>query len=69
MTEQQKSDFNRMWTALQRIIEYQDPETLRENSQKDWGLDFEEAIEMAYENIQEEARQGVQGINRVAIGA
>lgn len=55
ITEKQKQQFNQMLNALKKINAYQSPEKLREDSRKDWGLDFEEAIEMAYENIQGEA--------------
>lgn len=55
ITEKQKQQFNLMLNALKRIKAYQSPEKLRKDSSKDWGLDFEEAIEMAYENIQGEA--------------
>lgn len=55
ITEKQKQQFNLMLNALKKIKVYQSPEKLRKDSSKDWGLDFEEAIEMAYENIQGEA--------------
>ena len=55
ITEKQKQQFNLMLNTLKRIKAYQSPEKLRKDSSKDWGLDFEEAIEMAYENIQGEA--------------
>ena len=55
ITEKQKRQFNLMLNALKKIKAYQSPEKLRKDSSKDWGLDFEEAIEMAYENIQGEA--------------
>jgi len=55
ITEKQKQQFNLMLNALKKIKAYQSPEKLRKDSSKDWGLDFEEAIEMAYENIQGEA--------------
>lgn len=55
ITEKQKRQFNLMLNALKKIKAYQSPAKLRKDSSKDWGLDFEEAIEMAYENIQNEA--------------
>jgi len=55
ITEKQKQQFNIMLNALKKIKAYQTPDRLRKDSEKDWGLDFEEAIEMAYENIQGEA--------------
>ncbi|MCK9627706.1 MAG: hypothetical protein M0R37_03840 [Bacteroidales bacterium] len=55
ITEKQRKQFNIMLNALKTIKAYQSPRQLRKESLKDWGLDFEEAIEMAYENIQNEA--------------
>ena len=55
ITEKQKQQFNKMLNSLKKIKAYQTPDRLRKDSEKDWGLDFEEAIEMAYENIQSEA--------------
>ena len=55
ITERQKQQFNLMLNALKKIKAYQSPEKLRKDSKRDWGLDFEEAIEMAYENIKNEA--------------
>ena len=55
ITEKQKQQFNLMLNALKKIKAYQSPEKLRKDSSKDWGLDFEEVIEMSYENIQGEA--------------
>lgn len=50
--------------ALKRISLYQSVERLRRSSQKDWGLEFSEALEMAYENVIEEAKQSVRGKRR-----
>ena len=55
ITEKQKNQFNIMLNSLKRIKAYQSPKQLRRDSGKDWGLNFEEAIEMAYENMQNEA--------------
>lgn len=55
-------DFLQMHAALRRIMRYQTTARLRINSQKDWGLDYTEAVEMAYENIQDEAKGGLKGV-------
>lgn len=55
ITEKQKRQFNIMLNSLKKIKSYQSPKKLRKDSEKEWGLDFEEAIEMAYENILLEA--------------
>lgn len=54
-----------MRDALIEITKYQTPDKLRKDSEKDWGVDFEEAIEMAYENIQGTAKYAVKGIRAV----
>ena len=38
-----------LYTALKRITLYDSPERLRRASEKNWGVPFEEAIEMAYD--------------------
>lgn len=56
ITARQKQQFNQMLNTLKMISKgYQTTKQLRKDSEKDWGLDFDEAIEMAYENIQLEA--------------
>lgn len=58
-----KSDLEqRLYWALKRIAAYDTPTRLRRDSEKHWGLGFEEAIEMAYENIQTEARTALMGV-------
>mgnify|MGYP000139215778 FL=1 len=32
---------------------------------KDWGLSYDEALEMAYENIQEIAKRAVKGVKDI----
>ena len=52
-----KSDpLERIKIDLMRITSYETPEQLRQNSVEDYGLDYEEVLEMAYENIMHEAR-------------
>lgn len=55
ITKQQKCQFNLMLESFKRIANYQTTEQLRKNSEKEYGLDYEEALEMAYENIKMEA--------------
>jgi hypothetical protein len=64
ITRKQAQQFNAMLSALKRIKNYDSPEKLRRNSEKEYGLEFEEAIEMAYENMQGEtsAARGVKPI-------
>jgi hypothetical protein len=56
--------FNQMFDALQRISQYEDLENLKANADEDYGLDGNEAVEMAYENVLYEARQGLRGVVR-----
>lgn len=63
ITETQAGNYNRMLHYLKRIaIEYETPERMRKNSRKEYGFDFEETIEMAYENIQSEAKSAIKGV-------
>lgn len=55
--------------ALKRIASYQSPERLRRSAEKQYGLTPEESIEMAYENVIEEARRAVKGKRRPALKA
>jgi hypothetical protein len=51
--------YAQMFKALQRIKAYQTPERLKKFALREWGLDDpQEAIEMAYENVLQEARGG-----------
>lgn len=65
MTPKQKRDYNRMRLMLIRITKYQTPYKMRKDSEKDWGLGFEEAIEMAYENIQSDAKAAIKGVKEI----
>ncbi len=65
MTAKQKYDYNSMRAALITIISYQTPDKLRKNSEKEYGLNYYEALEMSYENIQEEARSGLRNTRQI----
>lgn len=54
----------RLWTVLKRITTYQPPDKLRRGALKQYGLEPEEAIEMAYENVLIEAREAIRGMRR-----
>lgn len=67
ITEKQAQSFNRMLLALNKISKgYQTPQQLRKGSKGDFGLDFEEAIEMAYENIQNDAKSASKGVKHLS---
>lgn len=58
--------YNRMLAALKTIATgYQTPDQLRRNSEKDYGLGYEETLEMAYENIQQLAKEASKGVRRI----
>lgn len=55
----------RLYDALKRTAAYQSPEKIRRFGAKQWGLDdASEAIEMAYENVLEEAKSAIRGMRR-----
>lgn len=60
-----KADERLYFDLLRRIVrEYQSAARLRRMSERDFGLPFEEVLEMAYENIQMEAAQAIRGKHR-----
>ncbi|WP_418360130.1 hypothetical protein [Sphingobacterium detergens] len=65
ITEKQKQQFNQMLEALKTIKSYQSPSKLRKDSEKDWGLDYEDALEMSYENIQATAASACRNIKPI----
>ena len=63
MTPKQREQFNRMRATLKRIATgYQTPEQLHRSAEHEYGIDSYEAIEYAYENIQQEAKRAVSGV-------
>lgn len=57
----------RFYVALKRITAYMTPAQLRRASEREYGLDHAEALEMAYENVIEEARSVLRGYRRPKI--
>lgn len=57
-----KNQHAQMRHALQRIKAYMPPAKLRKQCQKEYGLEGDEALEMAYENVLAEAKAGLKGI-------
>lgn len=63
MTPKQQEQFNRMRATLKLIATgYQTPDQLRRGSEREYGIAADEAIEYAYENMQQEARNAVKGV-------
>lgn len=68
ITENQAKQFNHMLMRLRRIANgYQTPAQLRRSHDKDWGTNYEECLEMAYENLQSEAKDGARGVSPIKI--
>lgn len=64
ISEKQLVQARRMYDALKRIAAYQSPDQLRRGAQKQYGLDADEAIEYAYENVLFEAKVVLKGARR-----
>lgn len=54
----------KLFDALQAISSYLPPAKLKKNSWGDLGVSGEDAVEMAYENVLEEAKLGLKGIRK-----
>lgn len=68
ITQKQAEQFNFMLHTLKKISKaYMTPEKLRKQSEKEYGLEFEECIEMAYDNIQSDAANASKGIRPIVI--
>ena len=66
MTQKQAIQFNMMLTALRSIAKnYSPPAKLRRI--KNDGLQYEERLEMAYENIQQSAKDASHGVKPLDI--
>lgn len=54
-----------LYDALRHIAkDFMSTDQLRRAAKKDYGLDYEEALEMAYENMQQVAQEAIQGMKR-----
>lgn len=71
MTPKQIQQFNTMLETLKRIAgkskwtNYMTTEQLRRGAEKDGFMEFEEVIEMTYENIQGDAWSAIRGVRSV----
>jgi hypothetical protein len=52
----------RLYDALKKITKYQTPAQIQRSSEKRWGLGYAEAMEYAYENIQQTAKNAIKGV-------
>ena len=66
MKKKQVDQFNKMLRILRRISkDYKTPEQIQRD--KSMGLDYEEYLEYAYENIQSEAKSACKGIRELKV--
>jgi hypothetical protein len=56
MTATEQKRFERLATAIRRIASYQTVGQLQRSCEREYGLSYAETLEMAYDNIREEAR-------------
>lgn len=52
------------YNTLKLIASYASPAKLQRDSEKLYGLDYEEALEMAYENVLAVAKEAIRGKRR-----
>lgn len=58
----------RLYDTLHLIAKaYKSPKQLKRTSEAEYGLEYVEALEMAYDNMQNEARQAIKGMRRPMI--
>ncbi|MGJ1352369.1 hypothetical protein ACR79P_08380 [Sphingobacterium spiritivorum] len=66
ITQKQALQYNLMLNALKTISKsFQTPVQIRKNSEKDYGLDFVDALEMSYENIQVLAKSASKNVKAI----
>jgi hypothetical protein len=65
MTNKQRIQWNAMREALKDIAGSDSTDKLRKQSKKLYGLDYNEALEMAYENVQQLAKDYVRGVKYI----
>jgi hypothetical protein len=64
MTPKQTEQFNLMRRTLVDIAKFDSPERLRRDSVRDYGLTYEEALEVVYANVRAHAAFAVRGVRR-----
>jgi hypothetical protein len=58
------SNEQRYFDALKKITLYMTSEQLQKQADKRYGLEYHEALEMAYDNIRNEAKDAIYGKRR-----
>lgn len=54
----------RLYNALVRISKYDSPKKLRRDAEREYGLTPDEALELAYENVIQEAKSALKGVRK-----
>lgn len=67
MTLNERQNYNQMLEALKKIAAFDTPEQLERNSEGEYGLEYEEALELAYGNIRQIAISATGGISPMAM--
>ncbi len=68
MTKKERADYERMRLALKRISTcYMTLRQLERDAEKRIGLYYVEVLEMAYENIRDDARDAVRGVRAAQV--
>lgn len=65
--EKDKKIILRLYNALKRISKYELPERLQRQAEKEYGLSYEEVLEMAYDNVLIEAKNALIGTRKPKI--
>lgn len=52
----------RLYDALKRIVGSHPPERLQDSKSLRCGLDYQEALEMSYDNVRAEAKRAIHGV-------
>ena len=53
--QNKKNNISALRERIEKLNQYQTPEELHDHCQEEYGLDYEESLEMAYENMQTDA--------------
>ena len=61
LPDRRQKELAEYYAVLKRIAAYQRPERLRKFAERQYGLSYEEALEMAYDNVISEAATAVRG--------
>lgn len=68
MNQKELADYERMRLTLKRIATgYMTLKKIERDAEKRIGLSYKEVLEMAYENIRDDAREAVRGVRSAAI--